>query len=78
MSSQDGDHVLLLWPAFNHIRRGGKPFANHPVIHTPPAATSSASCLFAVDENEDKRYLRNTQENKMRKTQLKGRKKTAV
>jgi hypothetical protein len=28
----------LLWPAFNHIRRGGKPFANHPVIHTPPAA----------------------------------------
>lgn len=24
--------------------------ANHPVIHTPPAATSWASCLFAVDE----------------------------
>ncbi|EDQ6994607.1 hypothetical protein B6319_004282 [Salmonella enterica subsp. enterica serovar Saintpaul] len=22
--------------------------ANHPVIHTPPAATSWASCLFAV------------------------------
>ncbi|MGV3692373.1 hypothetical protein ACV8SG_26440, partial [Citrobacter freundii] len=24
--------------------------ANHPVIHTPPAATSWASCLFAVDD----------------------------
>ncbi|EBA4008607.1 hypothetical protein AYL73_09565 [Salmonella enterica] len=22
--------------------------ANHPVIHTPPAATSWASCLFAA------------------------------
>ncbi|EDX2767699.1 hypothetical protein B1086_003944 [Salmonella enterica subsp. enterica serovar Arechavaleta] len=26
----------------------GPPLANHPVIHTPPAATSWASCLFAV------------------------------
>ncbi|HGY2680392.1 TPA: hypothetical protein ACNVSN_005419, partial [Citrobacter freundii] len=25
--------------------------ANHPVIHTPPAATSWASCLFAVGRN---------------------------
>ncbi len=23
VSSQNRDHVLLLWPAFNHIRRGG-------------------------------------------------------
>lgn len=35
--------------------------ANHPVIHTPPATTSWASCLFAVDENNDKDKLRITQ-----------------
>ena len=35
--------------------------ANHPVIHTPPAATSWASCLFAVDENNDKDKLRYAQ-----------------
>lgn len=32
--------------------------ANHPVIHMPPAATSWASCLFAVDVNNDKSKLR--------------------
>lgn len=35
--------------------------ANHPAIHTPPAATSWASCLFAVDENNDKDKLRYAQ-----------------
>lgn len=75
VSSQNRDHFLLLWPAFNHIRRGGKPFANHPVIHTPPAATSWASCLFAVNGNEDKRYLRNAQEIKCVKRNCKGVKK---
>ncbi|EAP1058234.1 hypothetical protein GUN64_005166 [Salmonella enterica] len=32
----------LCYPSRRHL------LANHPVIHTPPAATSWASCLFAV------------------------------
>nr|DAZ64721.1 MAG TPA: hypothetical protein [Caudoviricetes sp.] len=32
----------LCYPSRRHLS------ANHPVIHMPPAATSWASCLFAV------------------------------
>ncbi|EGT4253061.1 hypothetical protein D8W73_03050 [Citrobacter amalonaticus] len=37
---------MVVTPNRNPSRRYRS--ANHPVIHTPPAATSWASCLFAV------------------------------